>query len=64
MIIPVRCFTCLKPIANNWDKYSEITENNTTKRKEALDQLGYDRTCCRRMFMTHVEIIDNLLMYK
>lgn len=32
--------------------------------REALDIMTITRYCCRRMFLTHVEIIDDLLKYK
>jgi DNA-directed RNA polymerase subunit N (RpoN/RPB10) len=28
---------------------------------EAMDQLGLKRYCCRRMIMTHVDLIEKLL---
>lgn len=29
--------------------------------RDALDQLGCKRYCCRRMVMTHVDLIEKLL---
>jgi DNA-directed RNA polymerase subunit N (RpoN/RPB10) len=29
----------------------------------ALDQLGLNRYCCRRMLLTHVDLIEKLLRY-
>lgn len=31
--------------------------------REALDALGLTRYCCRRMLMTHVDLIEKLLQY-
>jgi DNA-directed RNA polymerase subunit N (RpoN/RPB10) len=28
-----------------------------------LDKLGFDRYCCRRMLLSHVDLIDKLLNY-
>ncbi len=62
MIIPVRCFSCGKVIANKWEKYKKLLDENKTK-KEALDTVGLKRYCCRSIFMSHVESIDTLLKY-
>ena len=31
--------------------------------RDALDQLGLKRYCCRRMVLTHVDLIEKLLHY-
>lgn len=61
MIIPVRCFTCGKVIGNKWEPYKKLTTVCGMKEKDALDTLGLKRYCCRRMILTHVEIIDEVL---
>ncbi|MHC1636263.1 MAG: DNA-directed RNA polymerase subunit N [Candidatus Methanospirareceae archaeon] len=59
MIIPIRCFTCGKVIANVWEEYKErIKEEEPAK---VLDDLGIKRYCCRRMLLTHAELIDELI---
>ena len=57
MIIPVRCFSCGKPIGSLWEKYQKHLEEGKTT-KEALDEVGATRFCCRGALMSHVESID------
>ncbi len=37
--------------------------NKGTPEGPALDQLGLKRYCCRRMLLTHVDLIVKLLNY-
>ncbi len=62
MIIPVRCFTCGNLVA---DKYSDFTSRvkNGEDPKKVLDSLGLKRYCCRRMLITSMDIIDQLMPY-
>ncbi len=62
MIIPVRCFTCGKPIGHLYAKYQERVEAGESP-KGVLDDLGLERYCCRRMILTHVELIDDALKH-
>ena len=62
MIIPVRCFTCGKVIGNKWDAYIKCLQQERTE-CEALDGFGFKRYCCRRMILTHVDLIDKMLNY-
>lgn len=61
MLIPIRCFTCNKVIGNKWDPYCKLIE--TIEPAQALDKLGLTRYCCRRMLLSHVDVIDQLLEY-
>ena len=61
MIIPVRCFSCNKVIANKYEKYLEMCkkEDNLEDNKEKIFQkLKLKRYCCRRMLLTHVSLIE------
>ncbi len=59
MLVPVRCFTCGKLIA---DKYSDYQNRIKTGEdpKKVLDELGMERYCCRRMLLTTVETIQQV----
>ena len=62
MIIPVRCFTCGKVVGHKWDSYLELLKADDSE-GDALDELGLKRYCCRRMVLTHVDLIEKLLNY-
>lgn len=60
MIIPIRCFSCNKVIGNKWEPYQKLLSDGKTP-KEAMDKLSITRYCCRRMILSHVDIIDRLI---
>jgi DNA-directed RNA polymerase I, II, and III subunit RPABC5 len=62
MIIPIRCFTCGKIIGNKWEVYIELLTKNFSH-SSALDAIGLRRYCCRRMLLTHVDLIEKLMAY-
>ncbi|KAG9119871.1 DNA-directed RNA polymerase II subunit L [Ceratobasidium sp. 392] len=62
MIIPVRCFSCGKVIGDKWEDYVKLLRDDVTE-GDAMDQLGLKRYCCRRMVLTHVDLIEKLLQY-
>ena len=62
MIIPVRCFTCGKPLGHLWDEIKRRVLSGEDVSK-VLDELGIKRYCCRRTILGHVEFIDQLLVY-
>jgi len=62
MIIPVRCFTCGKVIGQLYEEYARRTEAGEDAAK-VLDDLGLERYCCRRMLLTHVELIDEIIPF-
>jgi DNA-directed RNA polymerase subunit N len=62
MIIPVRCFTCGKLIGDQWEEFTRRVKAGENA-GEVLDSLGVKRYCCRRMLLSHVEIIDEVLRF-
>ncbi|MFH1683162.1 MAG: DNA-directed RNA polymerase subunit N [Candidatus Woesearchaeota archaeon] len=63
MIIPIRCFSCGKPVGHLWEQYLEKLEKGEDKKK-VMDQLGLERYCCRALFLGHVELIDLAAEFK
>jgi len=62
MMIPVRCFSCGKVIGDKWEPFIRRVAAGESP-KAVLDDLGLDRYCCRRMLVSHVEIIDDILKF-
>ncbi|KAH7139454.1 8 kDa subunit-domain-containing protein [Dendryphion nanum] len=62
MIIPIRCFSCGKVIGDLWERYLQLIDTGLSD-GDAIDELGLRRYCCRRMVLTHVDLIEKLLKY-
>ena len=62
MIIPIRCFTCGALIGDKWEEFAKRVKNGESPNK-VLDDLGVHRYCCRRMLLTHIELIDEVLAF-
>ncbi|MCS7093839.1 MAG: DNA-directed RNA polymerase subunit N [Candidatus Aenigmarchaeota archaeon] len=63
MLFPIRCFTCGKVIAHLWEEYKKRVEKGEDPAK-ILDELNVKRYCCRRIFLTHVEIFEKIARFK
>ncbi|MFC1648456.1 DNA-directed RNA polymerase subunit N [Nanoarchaeota archaeon] len=63
MIIPVRCFSCGKPIAQLHEKYLAKVQKGEDPGKVMTD-LGLERYCCRSVFMGHVDLIEIAAQFK
>jgi len=62
LIIPVRCFTCGKLIGDKWEEFTARIKAGENP-GEVLDTLGVKRYCCRRMLLSHAEILDEVLRF-
>lgn len=68
MIVPVRCVTCGKVLADKWRYYSRKVEeaefagggDEPGFRAKLLDELGLQRYCCRRHILSHVDLVDKI----
>jgi DNA-directed RNA polymerase subunit N (RpoN/RPB10) len=63
-LIPVRCITCGKVVGNDWNQWKQWRlENGNDQEKVAayLDKLGYKRYCCRRMLLSHSDVITPII---
>ncbi len=63
MIIPIRCWSCGKPVAHLWEPFSKAVSKGEPAKK-VLDELGLERYCCRSMFLGQVDLIDVVSKYK
>jgi len=59
MLIPVRCWSCGKVIAHKYQQFKEDVDGGKDP-GVALDELGFQRYCCRRMFVGHIDLIDEV----
>ena len=73
MIIPIRCFTCGKVMADKIDYYMKEVEKLKAENKDdkdplfknfdsihtgkILDELGLTRYCCRRNLISNVDLM-------
>ena len=73
MIIPIRCFTCGKVLADKYDYYVQQAERLAREQADEgkkapdhfdgpmtgklLDDLGLTRYCCRRHMLTTVDMM-------
>ena len=62
MIIPVRCFSCGFLVGDKWEDFAKRVKEGENAGK-VLDDLGVKRYCCRRMLLSHVDIIDEILRF-
>ena len=62
VLVPVRCFTCGSLVADKYQTYLNRVKAGEDSAK-VMDDLGVKRYCCRRMFLSTVETIYQILPY-
>ncbi len=72
MIIPVRCFSCGRVIASDYINFMNrikfIRENENREPtpediEKIFDDLGVKRYCCRRMILSHADLMDDVMAF-
>ena len=63
MIIPIRCWSCGKPVAQSWAEYKDRVAKGEEP-SAVMNDLGVERYCCRSTFMGHVDLVDTAARFK
>ena len=63
-MIPVRCFTCGTVIGGHWEEFKKRTREGDEDPEQVLDDLGVERHCCRRMLVSHKDLVDVVAPYQ
>lgn len=63
MIIPIRCFSCGKPLAHLWKEFKERTAKGDDA-KTVMDELGLERYCCRAAFIGQTDTLELVNKFK
>ena len=61
-MIPIRCFTCGTLIGDKFAPFQSRVKEGEDPGK-VLDDLGLRRYCCRRMLISSVDVIDQVLPF-
>ena len=62
MIIPVRCFSCGGVIGDKYEEFKARIEKKENP-KVVLDSLGIKRYCCRRMILSQIDFVDEVIRF-
>ena len=62
MLVPVRCFSCGNLIADKFEDYKTRIKSGEEPAK-VMDSLDITRYCCRRMLLTSIETIQQVVPF-
>jgi len=70
----VRCFSCGNVVSQAYEEYKkrfieyqksiDSEEEPKETPKQILDDLGVERYCCRRMIISHVDLLEDAAPYE
>lgn len=61
-MFPVRCYTCNACLAQEHPRFRTLVRAGTTH-ADALATLAVRRMCCRRMFLGHVDLVEDQVRF-
>lgn len=62
-MMPIRCFSCGAVLADKWEAYDKRVNKDNEPADKVLDDMNVKRYCCRRMFISNVELIDEFIQF-
>ena len=63
MLIPIRCWSCGRPLAHLWEEF-ELRVERGEDPKVVLNDLGVDRYCCRQQILGTVDLTETIGKFK
>ena len=63
MMKPIRCFTCGKLLGDKYEDFDKRVQKGESP-EVVLNELGVKRYCCRRMLLTSVDLMDEVMKFK
>jgi len=63
MMKPIRCFTCGKLLGDKYEDFDKRVQKGESP-EAVLNELGVKRYCCRRMLLTSVDLMDEVMKFK
>lgn len=63
MIIPIRCFTCGKPVAHLWETFKQKVDAGEEPKK-IMKEMGLERYCCKAILMGHEDLLEIVSKFK
>ncbi len=63
MMKPIRCYTCGKLLGDKYEEFDKRVQKGESP-ETVLNELGVTRYCCRRMLLTSVDLMDEIMKFK
>ena len=63
LMFPVRCYTCNTVLAHLHPEYEREFQSGAGHPTRLFERLRIHRMCCRRMFLSYVDLVTEQLSY-